>query len=122
MIAEVGVAKTVGVTTVTVTVSGTTVAVVAVACINGYCGGDRPLLPIVLSPIPKSRPPKCGCTCTCRAIVNDNIVGNKKAGEADSAFGTARTCSEAKKETKRIVTYNLGKQPKHIPPCQCTER
>ncbi|WP_435641573.1 RHS repeat domain-containing protein [Micavibrio aeruginosavorus] len=64
--------------------------------------------------------PNKGCTCTCRADANDNIVGNIQPGDKKFAFGTATasSCSAASKEAKRIAAKALGKQPKHSD-CRC---
>lgn len=73
--------------------------------------------------IPRPDPPRCGCTCICRADADETVPGNIKPGMSRFAFGThtASNCAEAAKEAKRTATHLLGMKPKHIG-CRCAER
>jgi hypothetical protein len=69
----------------------------------------------------KPRRPTTGCTCKCRADINDNIPENANR-QPRFAFGeaTAANCMQASREAKRLATRSLGSQPKHVG-CECSD-
>ncbi|MDZ4842635.1 MAG: RHS repeat-associated core domain-containing protein [Hyphomicrobium aestuarii] len=71
--------------------------------------------------VPKPDCPRTGCTCSCRADVNANIIGNSGRVGFTFATVTASDCRTAKKLAKRQATKALGLQPKHVK-CRCTSR